>query len=158
VKTEDLTPCYVAALRILGYRFNSEAELRRKLAAKHFDDETIAATLARLRQEKWLDDDRFAGAYVRTQAQKGIGRLRIRRELMAAGVDDDAAERALRENVSAEAEEERLRAAYEKLAKRLGEEQREKIIGRLLRQGFEYGAVRAITRAAKGGTPGSSAS
>jgi regulatory protein len=140
VKTEDLTPCYVAALRILGYRFNSEAELRRKLAAKRFDDETIAATLARLRQEKWLDDDRFAGAYVRTQVLKGIGRLRIRRELMAAGVSDEAAEQALREN--ADGEEERLRAAYEKLAKRLGEEQREKIIARLLRQGFELSAVR----------------
>jgi regulatory protein len=151
-----VSDCYVAALRILGYRFNSEAELRRKLAAKRFDDETIAATLQRLRQEKWLDDDRFAGAYVRTQVLKGIGRLRIRRELMAAGVSDDAAEQALREN--ADGEEERLRAAYEKLAKRLGEEQREKIIARLLRQGFEYGAVRAITRAAKGGTPGSSAS
>ena len=72
-----MSDCYVAALRILGYRFNSERELRRKLAAKRFDDETIAATLARLRQEKWLDDERFAGAYVRTQAQKGLGRLRI---------------------------------------------------------------------------------
>ena len=82
--------------------------------------------------------------------------MRIRRELMAAGVDDDAAERALREN--ADGEEERLSAAYEKLVRRLGEEQREKIMGRLLRQGFEMSAVRAITRAAKGGTSGSSAS
>ena len=72
--------------------------------------------------------------------------MRIRRELMAAGVDDDAAERALRENVSADAEEERLHAAYEKLVRRLGEEQREKIVARLLRQGFELGAVRNYVR------------
>src|SRR6266568_1376135 len=100
--------CYLIALRILNYRFNSEAELRRKLAAKRFDDETIAATLARLREEKWLDDDRYAGAYVRTRVRKGVGRMRIRAELRAAGVGDDAAERALREN--AEGEEERLQA------------------------------------------------
>ena len=144
MKTEDLTPCYVAALRILGYRFNSEAELRRKLAAKRFDEETIAATLQRLRQEKWLDDDRFAGAYVRTRVLKGIGRQRIRRELMAAGVDDAAAERALREN--ADGEEERLSAAYEKLVRRLGEEQRDKIVARLLRQGFEASAIHDYVR------------
>jgi regulatory protein len=136
--------CYVAALRILNYRFNSEAELRRKLAAKRFDDATIAATLERLRAEKWLDDERFAGAFVRTRVLKGIGRLRIRGELRAAGVDDDAAERAIREN--SDGEEERLKAAYEKLVKRLGEEQRDKIMARLLRQGFEAGAIHAYAR------------
>src|SRR5436305_10468671 len=66
-----MADCYVTALRILGYRFNSEAELRRKLAAKRFDGEEIAETLARLREEKWLDDDRFAAAYVRTRVLKG---------------------------------------------------------------------------------------
>src|SRR5690242_11724917 len=100
-----MADCYVTALRILGYRFNSEAELRRKLLAKRFDDETIAETLARLRDEKWLDDERFAAAYVRTRVLKGIGRLRIRRELMAAGIDDDVAERAVRE-IAAEGEDE----------------------------------------------------
>ena len=142
--SDDLDRCYVAALRILGYRFNSAVELRRKLRAKGFDDDAIAPTLERLRSEKWLDDDRFAAAYVRTRLQKRIGRLRIRRELMAAGVDDETAERALRENLTAEGEEEHLRAAYEKLARRLGEEQRDKIAARLMRQGFEASAIRAL--------------
>lgn len=136
-----MADCYVTALRILGYRFNSEAELRRKLAAKRFDGEEIAETLARLREEKWLDDARFAAAYVRTRVLKGIGRLRIRRELTAAGVDEDAAERAVREN--ADGEDERLRAAYEKLARRLGGD-RNKIAARLLRQGFEMSAIRVL--------------
>ncbi|HKS22793.1 MAG TPA: regulatory protein RecX [Thermoanaerobaculia bacterium] len=140
MKSEDLTPstCYAVALRILNYRFNSEAELRRKLAAKKFDDATVAATLARLREEKWLDDDRFAGAYVRTRVRKGIGRLRIRGELRNAGVSDDAAERAIREH--GDGEEERLRAAYEKLSHRFGAD-RDKIAARLQRQGFEISAI-----------------
>jgi regulatory protein len=138
-----MADCYVAALRILGYRFNSEAELRRKLAAKRFDEATIAETLARLRDEKWLDDERFAAAYVRTRVLKGIGGLRIRRELIAAGVDDDVAERAVREH-AAEGEEERLRAAYEKLARRVADPQ--KIAARLLRQGFEMSAIRGYLR------------
>src|ERR1043165_9489689 len=68
-----MADCYVAALRILGYRFNSEAERRRKLRAKRFDDATIAETIEQLRDEKWLEDERFAAAYVRTRVLKGIG-------------------------------------------------------------------------------------
>ena len=139
-----MADCYVAALRILGYRFNSEAELRRKLRAKQFDDATIAETIERLRDEKWLDDERFAAAYVRTRVLKGIGRLRIRRELMGLGVDEDVVERAVREN-AAEGEDERLRAAYEKLARRLGDD-RDKIAARLLRQGFEMSAILSYLR------------
>jgi regulatory protein len=137
VKSEDLTP-YLAALRILGYRFNSEAELRRKLAAKRFDDAEIAATIERLRDEKWLDDERFAGAYVRTRVRKGIGRLRIRGELRNAGVPDDVAERAIRDNT--DGEEDRLRAAVEKLSRRFGAD-RDKIAARLQRQGFAISAI-----------------
>jgi regulatory protein len=150
-----MSDCYVVALRILGYRFNSEGELRRKLTAKRFDDEVIEATLARLREEKWLDDERFAAAYVRTRLLKRVGRLRIRAELRAAGVDDDAAERALRENMSAEAEEEHLRAAYEKLVQRLGEEQRDKIAARLIRQGFEASAILDYARYRRASSSGS---
>src|SRR5690349_11464135 len=81
--------CYQSALRILQYRFNSEAELRRKLAAKKFDADAIDAAIARLREEKWLDDERFAEAFVRTRMRKRVGPLRVRRELNAAGVDSD---------------------------------------------------------------------
>ena len=61
-------PCYVAALRILKYRFNSEGELRRKLRGKRFEKDEIEETILRLRNEKWLDDERFAAAFVRTRA------------------------------------------------------------------------------------------
>jgi regulatory protein len=144
--SDELDRCHAAALRILRYRFNSAAELRRKLASKKFENEVIETTLARLRDETWLDDDRYAAAYVRTRAQKRIGRLRIRRELIAAGVDDDTAQRAIGENVDRDAEAALLRKEYEKLVARLGAEQREKIAARLVRRGFDAGAVRALLR------------
>src|SRR5947209_4745648 len=105
---DDLERCYVSGLRILKYRFNSTAELRRKLRAKGFDAETINATLLRLANEKWLDDERFAATYVRSRVLKSRGRLRIRRELINAGVDDETAVRAVGENV--DREDERVRA------------------------------------------------
>lgn len=145
--------CYQAALRILNYRFNSEAELRRKLSAKDFDAETIDATIARLREEKWLDDERFAGAFVRTRQLKKVGRGRVRRELAAAGVARDVAARAIAENADPERERQNLRAAAEKkrqaLERRHGagyaasREGRAKLTAYLIQQGYDSDAVRS---------------
>jgi regulatory protein len=146
---EDLERCYTAAMRILNHRFNSEAELRRKLAMKKFENESIDATIARLRDEKWLDDTRFAEAFVRTRVRKRIGRLRIRRELSAAGVDDEVAAGALRRNVDPDGEREaatvtaRKRAARLDLASPAG---RNKLGAYLLKQGYDGALIRDVVR------------
>lgn len=151
----DSDRCYLSGLRILNYRFNSEAELRRKLRAKEFGDADIDAAIARLRKEKWLDDARFAAAFVRTRGQKRLGKLRIRRELTAAGVDREVAARAIAENVDPDAERERLAAACAKklaaLTRRgpVDDAARQKLIAYLLKQGFEMSAVLEAVRAAR---------
>jgi regulatory protein len=129
----DAERCYVAALRILGYRFNSELELRRKLQRKKFEKPLIDAAIARLREEKWLDDERFAGAFVRTRSRKRIGAKRIALELRAAGVDDDVAARAVSENVDPEQEREQLRAL---IARKAGVDRR-KLFSYLMKQGYD---------------------
>jgi len=148
---DPLDLCYAAALRILKVRFNSTAELRRKLAAKKFDAETVDATLARLRSEKWLDDQRFADAFVRTRLRKRIGPLRIRRELSAAGVDGEVAAGALRSNVDPEGEREALESLCRKKAAALerkhgaeflrSREGRAKLAGSLARSGYDLTAI-----------------
>lgn len=145
-------PCYAAALRILKYRFNSEAELRRKLRGKRFEKDDIETTIARLRSEKWLDDERFAAAFVRTRTNKRVGQLRIRRELQAAGVSDSDARDAVSANVDPEREQEALRELCRKrarmLVRRHGEEYlatgegRNKLAGYLLKQGYDAALVR----------------
>jgi regulatory protein len=144
-----VTDCYTAALRILNYRFNSEAELRRKLAAKKFENADIDAVIDRLRREKWLDDERFAEAFVRTRMRKKIGRLRIRRELMAAGVDDETAALALRRNADADGEREALVAVARKRAARLdpsSPEGRNKLTAYLLKQGYDGALIRDVLK------------
>ena len=148
---DDIERCYTAALRILDYRFNSESELRRKLAVKKFEKDEIDATIARLRDEKWLDDTRFADAFVRTRLRKRIGRLRIRRELAAAGVDGEVAAGALRRNVDAAGEREALETLCRKkmaaLLRKHGAEfvrsgeGRAKIAGSLARSGYDRAAI-----------------
>lgn len=134
-------------MRILNYRFNSEVELRRKLRSKKFEAADIDATIARLGDERWLDDQRFAGAFVRTRTQKRIGRRRIVRELQAAGVSEDVATQAVAENLDADREREGIDAACRKriegLRRRHGaeflssEEARAKVASYLLARGYE---------------------
>jgi regulatory protein len=152
-------PCYIAALRILNFRFNSEAELRRKLRAKKFEKEAIDAAIVRLHQEKWLDDQRFAGAFVRTKANRRLGSRRILRELKQSGVSNDAAVQAVVENIDPEREAEALRTLCARragaLIRRHGAdflrtgEGRNKLAGYLLKQGYDaalvYEAVKEIS-------------
>jgi regulatory protein len=152
----DLDDCYLAAIRILNYRFNSMAELRRKLRSKRFDTADVAATIDRLRAEGWLNDERFAGSYIRTRQQKKIGVLRIERELQAAGVDDEIVREAIRANSDEDREREDLAAAYDKrrrlLLRRHGAafletaEGRKKLALYLLNQGYDATLVRSVVK------------
>ena len=144
----DLERCYAAALRILRYRFNTAKELRRKLSAKEFDRETIATTIERLTREKWIDDARFAGAFVRTRMQKRIGKTRIRRELIAAGVAGDIIDDAIRGNVDEAGEREHAIASGRRrlpILQRRGDV-RNKLTAYLLKQGYDGALVREVVR------------
>lgn len=143
---------YLAALRLLQYRFNSEAELRRKLRAKKFEAADIDEAIRRLHEEKWLDDERFAGAFVRTKANKRLGKRRILRELEAVGVSGEAAAKAIAENVDPEREREALREVCARRARILvrkhgpeylaTEEGRSKLTGWLLNHGYDSSQIR----------------
>ena len=153
---DDLERCHIAALRILNYRWNSEVELRRKLASKRFDNDVIDATITRLRDEKWLDDERFAETFVRSQSTKRHGRTRIQRALRAVGVDRDTADAAIRANLDPEKEMEGLKAACAKrmrvLTRRHGDEYLDSDEGRnnltawLLNQGYDSALVHAVLK------------
>jgi len=146
---DDRERCYIAAMRILNHRFNSEGELRRKLTMKEFASDVIDATISRLRNEKWLDDDRFASAFARTRVRKGIGLLRIKRELIAAGVDDDAIARALTLDDHDEREA-ALTSARKRLAvlrRRDDDAQiRQKLVAYLFRQGYDSSMAMDVVR------------
>ncbi len=154
-----MADAYTSALRILQYRFNSEHELRRKLAAKRFDAAEIDAAIERLRNEKWIDDERFAGAFVRTRASKKIGPARIKRELSAAGVDRATADRALAENRDDERSGKDLAAIAEKrrrlMIRRHGEdyvrsaEGKARLAAYLIQQGYPADQVRDFLRVAE---------
>ena len=100
------------AVALLARREHSRAELARKLK-RHLGDEdpaSIESVLDELERRKLLSDARFAGAVARNKAGK-FGDARIRHDLRAAGIDDDAAAAAL---TSLGAELERARGVWRK--------------------------------------------
>ncbi len=75
------------ALRILTRRDHSEAELRRKLQERGFDDSEADAALLKMRGLGYLDDRRFARQWAESAIRNGRGfGPRIRLELLRRGV------------------------------------------------------------------------
>lgn len=101
-----------AALRLLGVRARSRAEIAERLARRGFDTEAIDDVLNRLESSGLIDDGQFAHEWARSRhAHSGRGRLALRRELRAKGVADETIDAAL-----AEIEPEDERAVAEALA------------------------------------------
>lgn len=79
---------------MLGLRAHSAAELGRKLARRGFDGETIDAVLARLVEQRYLDDVEFARALFDHRGGSRGGAA-IAAELAARGVSREVAQAAV---------------------------------------------------------------
>ncbi|HEV2425564.1 MAG TPA: RecX family transcriptional regulator [Terriglobia bacterium] len=79
------------ALRYLGNRAYSVAELKQKLRRKQIPADAIDETVVRLKQLGFLDDRRLAEHYASSLARnRAFGRFRVERELKARRVDPRA--------------------------------------------------------------------
>jgi len=143
------------ALRHLGRRDRTEAELRRHLAARDVGAAQADAALAEVARMGYLDDARYARTFAEDRRNlDGWGTERIERRLLALGVDREHIAAAL----GARDGTDELRAALELLRRRYrdvvpaGERERERALAMLVRKGYElelaYDAVRAFERAA----------
>ncbi len=71
---------------ILTARDHSCTELKRKLIQKGFDAPKIDSVIAELSEQDYLNDLRYAEAYLRSRAERGYGPQRIECELRQKGV------------------------------------------------------------------------
>jgi regulatory protein len=87
---------YVDGLKLLARRELSEAQVRQRLARRGHDEPSIDAAVARLREERAIDDARTAEAIARTQSSgRQRGKLRARRQIEAVGIAASEAQRAV---------------------------------------------------------------
>jgi regulatory protein len=122
----------------------SEQEIRSRLAAAGESATTIAATVRRLRQRRYLDDHRFALGLAEQATRRGYGSEYVRAQLEYKGVAEQVIEEALHARFDNEAE-----LAREALLRHFPEAPQQaaehaKAARFLLRRGFPEAVVFAI--------------
>ena len=146
-----MADAYVTALRLLARRELSEAQVRTRLARREFPSDEIDAAVARLQEERALDDRRTALACARTEAHvKRHGRRRALRTVEALGIDRELARAAVAE-VFGDLDEDALITQALERKLRHGAAIEDAAVARrvhryLLAQGFDAGRVHAAIR------------
>lgn len=146
---DEWTKAYNHALRYLGYRARSRAEMENYLRGKGYPAEVIDETINRLLSEKYLDDEAFAQFWLENRETfRPKGQRFLRYELKQKGITDPIIEATL-----ADVDEEELgwRAVEPKLYRwrSLSEEDfKKKVISFLSRRGFDYDVVRDVSNRA----------
>lgn len=103
------------ALKFLGYRARSEEEVRIKLTQLGFPENSVKATLERLRSLNLLNDEDFARGWALGRAEgRGYGPLRIQRELRQKGISKSLIGQTLQESFSERELKRRARALLDK--------------------------------------------
>ena len=83
---------------MLGRRELSEAQVRQRLARRGHESNAIDAAIARLREERAIDDARVAEAIARNQSSiRRRGRQRVLRQIQGVGIAGSTARRAVDE-------------------------------------------------------------
>ena len=146
------TDLYTAAINGLSRRAYSIYEMRTYLELRAEEKETVQRILARLKENKYLDDERYARHFVRQRAEiRKQGAFRIARDLRARGVPDRHIETALAER-AAESDEgavvrTRLARRLKNLRGPLDERRTASLYNSLLRAGFASDTIRRELRA-----------
>jgi regulatory protein len=137
---------YIDGLKMLARRELSEAQIRQRLARKQHASEDVDAAIARLRDERALDDVRVAEAIARTETSiRRRGKLRVRMQIARAGISNAIARRAIDDVFGALDDDALLEAS---LNKRLrgrtalaDDRERQRLYRYLIAQGFESDRV-----------------
>lgn len=141
-----------AALRALGHRERSIAELAGWLSARGFDDDEVEAAVSELIEIGALDDERFARAFSEDKRElRGWGPERIAGALLERGVDQGLIDRYCASEDHGQ-QVERARALLRERGGGLGDDRaRARALGFLTRRGYDYEVAYAAVRATQGG-------
>jgi regulatory protein len=138
------------ALRLLGVRWRSREELRRRLGQAGFPPEEIERALEDLERVGLVDDERFAREAVRDQTSRRLaGNRAVRAALREKGIDQVVAEEAIQ---AAGDEAERAHELAVRRATRMAalgpEAAARRLYGVLLRRGYGHEVAREACKAA----------
>lgn len=129
----SLENLYAKISRYCAYQERSSGEVRQKLRLLGADSQTSQKLLQRLADDNFINEERFARAYVRGKFRiNGWGRLKIKNGLRAKGVDENLIRTALSEEINPN--------EYNNLLQKIVSEKGEKTA---LSRGFEISLIQA---------------
>lgn len=102
------------ALRFLGYRPRSAAEVHNHLISRGYSPAAAAGTLEKLHSLSYLNDENFARNWAASKLSKGYGPKKIEQELRSKGIREALIRDVLRETFDAGDEAERARLLLKK--------------------------------------------
>jgi regulatory protein len=144
---------YDYAVKALGRRMRTEAELRRLMGTRADPGErgeaAVRAVLARLKEHGYLNDRSFAETYARLrQENEKLGARRVRQDLQQKGVRVEVIEEAVSARYGETNEEALAREHLERKRIRKPENEREtaRVVRRLVAAGFKTGTIYGILR------------
>lgn len=137
------------AYKLLMSRDYTVKQLREKLAGDEYPEEIIDDTVEKLKEQKYLDDDRFAENYIFWKS-KTKSRKRMMMDLKQRGIDFDFSSNKYDELLGKndiDSEEEIIRVFLDKkgFSPELATfEEKQKMMQTLLRKGFSYESIHHI--------------
>ncbi|MGA8042045.1 MAG: regulatory protein RecX, partial [Terracidiphilus sp.] len=127
---------YDYAVKALGRRMRTEAELRRLMQTRVDPGErgqaVIAATIARLKEQRYLDDQSYAETYARLRHEnEKLGQRAVRQKLAQKGIARPIADQAVDARYASTDEEALARQHLDR--KRIRKPEHEKETARVMR-------------------------
>ena len=138
--------CYEAALTMLDRAAHSGGNLRVKLERAGYVSPAAEAAVARLQENRLLDDRRYAERIAQSQLNKAAGAYAVRRKLRAKRLSEEDIDAAMK-GFDDEQQAAACRTAAEKLWRKYAalpaREGRAKLSQALARRGFGWDAIRS---------------
>ncbi len=132
---------YMRALDLIMRRQRSRWELETYLKRKGNDDNTIDKILNKLSKRGYVDDEKFAEAWVSNRRLlKSVSKRRLMQELQQKKISDQIITKVLADDETKEVDV--LRDLIERKRKQTRYQDKDKLMAYLMRQGFGYGDVK----------------
>ena len=145
--------CYEAALTMLDQAAQTGGDLCAKLVRKGYVPPVAEATVERLRENRLIDDARYAQRMAQAQLGKAVGAYAVRRKLRAKRLSEEDIDAAMEDFDDAQQAAacreaaEKLWRTYDALPPREG---RAKLSQALARRGFGWDAIRSAVETLSG--------
>lgn len=140
---------YNSALRLLGYRIRSCAEMKQRLLEKKYPINIIEETIDRLLSIKYLNDAKFVEAFAHDKVKiKKIGPLELRRELIPHKIESELLERTIKKIYEKYLVFDLIKQLLDKkkiqFGTKLEQKTKKRILDLLNRKGFSWNEISAV--------------